>query len=303
MNYMQSRQKAAESAQAKQIDDVVDRMLQLYCLLPHKPDPSKEEKKESPSKQAAQPVQSPAEQKNVSLKELMNAGQTRQQQLKDDLTIFPKEAVDKYKFFLQLFAAVRMTDQKIMSNDPNVVRQIYLSQKYKFSYPNDERTAQQMILDFFSEAEFLKRLQLHRNHICKSKTKKQQDIKLYYVEILQRERQINLIDFTSADKANGPDGLSVIQKDIDTRRIAQEQEQQKREEALAAKQEKAKLDKQVAKEKLEKLAKPKDKWKVGKKLLELQQQFPHDRVVQRMVKQEFQANQVFRYPEEYDKFN
>lgn len=45
-----------------------------------------------------------------------------------------------------------------------------------------------MIIDFFSEAEFLKRLQLHREHVCKSKTKKQQDIKLYYVEILQRER-------------------------------------------------------------------------------------------------------------------
>ena len=216
---------------------------------------------------------------------------------------FPKEAVDKDKFFLQLFASVRMTDQKIMSNDPNVVRQIYPSQKYKFSYLNDERTAQQMILDFFSEAEFLKRLQLHRNHICKSKTKKQQYIKLYYVEILQRESQINLIDFVSADKASGLDGLYAIQKDIDTKRIAQEQEQRKRDEALAAKQEKAKLDKLVAKEKLEKLAKPKDKQKVVKKLLEMQQQFPHNRVVQKMVKQEFKANQVFRYPEEQDKFN
>jgi len=41
---------------------------------------------------------------------------------------------------------------------------------------------------------------------------------------------------------------------------------EKRQEALAAKQEKAKLDKAN----LEKLAKPNDKWKVGKKLLELQ---------------------------------
>lgn len=34
----------------------------------------------------------------------------------------------------------------------------------------------------------------------------------------------------------------------------------------------------------------------------LQQQFPHDRVLQRMVKEEFKENQVFRYPEEYDIF-
>jgi len=54
------------------------------------------------------------------------------------------------------------------------------------------------------------------------------------------------------------------------------------------------------KERLEELAKPKDKWKVGKTLLEMQNQFPHDRVLQRMVKEEFKENQVFRYPEEYD---
>jgi len=76
-----------------------------------------------------------------------------------------------------------------------------------------------MIIDFFSEAEFLKRLNLHREHICKSKTKKQQDLKLYYVENLQRDRQINLIDFVSVDKA-GPDGLGVIQKDVDAKRKA-----------------------------------------------------------------------------------
>ena len=48
------------------------------------------------------------------------------------------------------------------------------------------------------------------------------------------------------------------------------------------------------------LAKPKDKWKVGKELMALQKQFPHDRVLQRMVREEFKENQVFRYPEEYD---
>ena len=51
------------------------------------------------------------------------------------------------------------------------------------------------------------------------------------------------------------------------------------------------------------LAKPKDKWKVGKKLIEMQKEFPHDRVLQRMIKEEFKANQTFRYPDEYDKFD
>ena len=67
-----------------------------------------------------------------------------------------------------------------------------------------------MINEFFSEAEFLKRLNLHREYICKSKTKKQQALKLYYVEMQQRERQMNLIDFVPNDKVNGLDGLGVI---------------------------------------------------------------------------------------------
>lgn len=31
--------------------------------------------------------------------------------------------------------------------------------------------------------------------------------------------------------------------------------------------------------------------------------FPHDRVLERMVKEEFSKNQHFRYPAEYDVFN
>lgn len=31
--------------------------------------------------------------------------------------------------------------------------------------------------------------------------------------------------------------------------------------------------------------------------------FPHDRVLERMIKEEFSKNQMFRYPAEYDVFN
>lgn len=108
-----------------------------------------------------------------------------------------------------------------------------------------------------------------------------------------------MIEYVPNDKANGMDGLGVIQKDIDEKKRVEEEKEQKRLEELAAKQKKAKLNKS----RISELAKPNDKWKVGKKLIELQKQFPHDRVLQRMVKQEFASNQTFRYPEEYDKFN
>lgn len=53
-----------------------------------------------------------------------------------------------------------------------------------------------------------------------------------------------------------------------------EQQRQKRE-----KQEKE----AASKKRIEELAKPKDKWVVGKELKKLRQQFPHDRVLERMV--------------------
>ena len=35
----------------------------------------------------------------------------------------------------------------------------------------------------------------------------------------------------------------------------------------------------------------------------MQKDFPHDRVLQRMIKEEFKENQTFRYPEEYDLYH
>ena len=213
----------------------------------------------------------------MSIKDMMKGGPKQQQkQLKDDLSVFPEEVQQKFKFFTQLFAFVRKSGS--MSNDSGVVREIYIANRQHIQVPKDERTAKNWIADFFSDKEFLVRLNLHREHICKSKTKKQQALKLYFVEIQAQEKQINLIDCA--------DGLKIIQNDIDEKKRAVEEKERKRQEDLAAKQEKAKLNKS----RMAELAKPNDKWKVGKKLIELQKQFPHDRVLQRMVKQEFASN-------------
>ena len=37
--------------------------------------------------------------------------------------------------------------------------------------------------------------------------------------------------------------------------------------------------------------------------MKLQHQFPHDAVLQRMIKEEFKDNRVFKYPEEYDVYD
>jgi len=62
-----------------------------------------------------------------------------------------------------------------MLNDAHYVIQVYLepANRPKFSYPAQENVARNLINEFFKPENFLKRLRLHREHICKSKTKKQ----------------------------------------------------------------------------------------------------------------------------------
>lgn len=37
--------------------------------------------------------------------------------------------------------------------------------------------------------------------------------------------------------------------------------------------------------------------------MELKKKFPHDVVLERMIKEEFKENRVFKYPEEYDLYD
>ena len=105
------------------------------------------------------------------------------------------------------------------------------------------------------------------------------------------ERQLNFLDHPK-----GKEVLEKIASDNKTRAMEAEEAKKRADAEAVAAEHKAKL----RQNRLEELAKPKDKWKVGKKLLEMQGDFPHDRVLQRMVREEFKENQVFRYPEEYD---
>jgi len=56
----------------------------------------------------------------------------------------------------------------------------------------------------------------------------------------------------------------------------------------------------IKKNSIDELSNPKDRWKKGKQLLELQKKFPHDLTIQKLIKEEFKENRKFQYPEEYD---
>ncbi|MDR3582438.1 MAG: hypothetical protein P4L67_04165 [Candidatus Pacebacteria bacterium] len=78
------------------------------------------------------------------------------------------------------------------------------------------------------------------------------------------------------------------------------QEKEKKEAEAKREKEKEKSRSKAKADIWSELAAPKDKWKVGRTLLELEKQFPMDEIVRRMAKEEFKSNKVFRYPEEYE---
>jgi len=54
---------------------------------------------------------------------------------------------------------------------------------------------------------------------------------------------------------------------------------------------------------LDKLARPKDKWKRLRILKQLRAKFPHDILIAKMIKEEEKSNRLFRYPQEYDLYD
>ena len=148
-------------------------------------------------------------------------------------------------------------------------------------------------------------------------------MKLYFIELTRKEKIINLLDYTPSNE-NDLSAHDAIDKHLEEKKDKERQmyerklknaadkEQEKREKMRETqKKEYEEYQKKNPKKstvsdnksRIDQLAQPKDKWKVGKKLMELAAKFPHDRVLQRMVKEEFKSNQAFRYMEEYDVFN
>ena len=73
-------------------------------------------------------------------------------------------------------------------------------------------------------------------------------------------------------------------------------------------EERSRLSKKIMKKEvqatgLENLAKPKDSLKRGKTMLYLKKMFPHDKILQRMILNEFKKNKLLKYPEEYDVYD
>jgi hypothetical protein len=155
---------------------------------------------------------------------------------------------------------------------------------------------------FTSETEFKERLVVNYEKDTAPRLRSNENIIVYYEAMNEQKKKRRGI--------YRKDGSDLMKKFVaeENKRLKQEELKEKRKEEkkqltmkkLADKIAQDFKDPEVKAKPLEELAQPKDKWKRGKKLMELKNKFPHDLVLHRMIKDEFKENRVFKYPEEYE---
>ena len=81
-------------------------------------------------------------------------------------------------------------------------------------------------------------------------------------------------------------------------KLENEKREKERKEIMEKKREM--LEKKEEREKrINELAEPKDRYKTGRVMCELQKQFKYDNIIKKMIKNEFKDNKIFKFPEEY----
>ena len=129
-------------------------------------------------------------------------------------------------------------------------------------------------------------------------------------ETLSDNKQVTLsVQEIINDYENNYKAEVQIRQWIDHTKMKRKQKQvhEKTLEEVFGKEKKQQIDKQLKDQKtierLGVLAKPKDKWKRLRILMELKKQFTHDITLQKMIKEELKSNRVFKFPEEYDLYD
>ena len=188
----------------------------------------------------------------------------------------------------------------------------------KFQWPRDEKSASALLRDFFSDSNFIRRVKLHQQHICKSKLKQNSIITLYYKEMTRQDKITNLVSQskgyellqqhlkTEAEHQKEKERLAQLEKKVATAKAEKKPETEiakiQQEDTLLLQLEKATAEnnyeeeqrirkelktlqqrREVDRQRIERLAMPKDQWRLTKQLVKLRKEFPHDRCLERMI--------------------
>ena len=94
-----------------------------------------------------------------------------------------------------MFTLLKMMREKEQLKNPidlNAVRNIYHENRSLFTWPRDDREATQLYTDFFSDANFIERVKIHKKRIkpsVKARTKADELLTLYWAEMNERNKK------------------------------------------------------------------------------------------------------------------
>jgi hypothetical protein len=162
------------------------------------------------------------------------------------------------------------------------------------------------LMDYFSEGKIIKRLSKIFENVCGYECFHPRPLHDYWFKQVTNETKylkgLNKFD---------TDSLYKILEEYYEKRVEEDKKYEEEKKKDAKKEETLKKGKnkitkdqyENLKKKFDKLAKPKDKWRTGRAMINLRKQFQYDNIIKKMIKYEFETNRAFRFPEEYAIYN
>jgi hypothetical protein len=220
-------------------------------------------------------------------------------------TLNSPEMVEK---FIQKLIKEYFNYNREYTNDENLLFEFWRSlnqeikEKNSLLWTRDEKELEHQLIKYFEQHEVLSRLMKNFKNVCGYDCYHPRPLHDYWFKGIPNEekflRGINKFDSETLYKLLEENYQ--IKKETDKKfeedklKIAEMEEKNKKTKSKVSKDQFEKI-----KKKFDLLARPKDKWRTGRAMINLRKQFQYDNIIRKMIKYEFENNRVFRYPEEY----
>ena len=169
-------------------------------------------------------------------------------------------------------------------------------------WPLGDKNFENYLTQFFSNEKIIKRLSKSFQNLCGYECYHPRPLHDYWVKQMSKEEKYKkgLSKYDSDTMFKILEENYFIRKEED--RKNNENVKNKKIDTIHYQKSKVIRDKENLQNLMKKfviLARPKDKWKTGREMINLRRQFKYDNILKKMIKLEFQSNKVFKYPEEY----
>ena len=211
-----------------------------------------------------------------------------------------------YSFFQKLLNYYQKQRGNLTNDKDEIItfwKEIPNKEKLGLQWENGEKDLIEEIELFFNDEEIIQRL----SDIFFRHTK----FRTYHPTPLHNfwEHDLNSFDryYNGLNKYSKDDLFSLLEKyykqmesEEKEKKNKFENDQKERERIERLEKHRELLEKEEEREKrIEELAIPKDRYVTGRAMLRLKDKFKYDNIIQKMIKNEFKDNKLFKYPDEY----